>query len=177
MVDVAQDPNPSEQQDRLGRASSTLTTAPDDPGYRKFLEDLRKEKLVKLAFGCSVRPEDFGRLMAYYDQGFATTGDICSAWPHRNLSRKPLSFRFSLFENIFLVFVVVYMVACALMSVLATVVLFSLPAEAGRQIVPYALVYLGLAGFTFLMFRGHFTAVMLRRREKRHSKAQNKATA
>ncbi len=156
---------------------AAITTATDDHKYKKFLEDIRKEKLAKLAFGCSVRSGDLGRLMDYYDQGFATTEDICLAWNHRNPGGEPLSFRLKAFETAFLAFVVLYMVACALTGMVATVVLFLLPAEAARQIAPYTLGFLFLAGLTFSAFRSHITAALLSVRENRHRKAQHKIAA
>ncbi|MBE7158777.1 MAG: hypothetical protein INR62_10170, partial [Rhodospirillales bacterium] len=92
--------------------------ATQDEKYRKLLEDLRKEKLASLAFGCTVRTGELGRLMSYYDLGFANAREIGIAWMHRNDSPKPLSFRLHGFDRFAFLVAVAYMIACVVVGVL-----------------------------------------------------------
>ena len=83
----------------------------------------------------------------------------------------------SAYEYVFLAFVGLYIVACALMTVVATIILFASPSAEARQIAPYCLGFFFLAALNFVCFRTHFTAVLLRQREKRYDKTQRALTA
>lgn len=77
-------------------------SAAEDLPYREFLEGVRKEKLVSLAFGCAVPLREVGRLMSYHQQGFATTEQIRTAWLHRNKYDQPLSFALKTFDRVWM---------------------------------------------------------------------------
>ena len=68
----------------LGALVGGIDQQAHDSVYQNFLRNVQKEKLASLAFGCAVPLREVGRLMDYYQRGFATTEQIRLAWSYRN---------------------------------------------------------------------------------------------
>lgn len=147
---------------------AALLVATDDLQYRKFLEDVRKEKLASMAFGVDVPTGEIGRLMDYYDKGFASTGEIRLAWDHRNSHNGPLTFRLGVWGRLFLGFGMVYALTCLIAFVGSVTLLYIMPWAAAWKFVPVPVVYLLLSLSTVFYFRGYLAAQALSEREKRH---------
>ena len=139
----------------------------EDAKYRKFLEDVRKEKLASMAFGVPVRSGDLGRLMDYYDKGFASTREIGLAWDHRSDAGTPLSFHLGRWTRFFFWAAMIYATVCALIGVGSLALLFALPAAKAWGFAPVPAVYLLLTFLTASFFRGHLIARELHEREKK----------
>ncbi|XHR29719.1 MAG: hypothetical protein ACFUZC_11290 [Chthoniobacteraceae bacterium] len=103
----------------LDAVQSAITVFSEDTGLRGFLQDVQKEKLCQLMFGCPIPIGAIGRLIAYYRQGFATTSEICSAWEHRNEAPNPLSFQLGWFENAMVIGIWLYSFFCGVAGILA----------------------------------------------------------
>ena len=157
----------------LDALQSAIESAVDDAEYRKFLVDLRKEKLASLAFGIPVRPGDLGRLMKYYDQGFASTRDIHLAWDHRTASGQPLSFQLGRWERVSFYCSLLGGFFCALASALSTFLVATLAGPGAWKFSFYAGGYALLSMVTFYLFlRGQQVANGLGIRERRLSEQQ-----
>ena len=138
-----------------------------DPAYKDFLQDIQKEKLAGLAFGCAVPLREVGRLMEYYKRGFATTEQIRLAWPYRNSHKKPLSFALGRWENVQRVLALVYLVACPFIAGLLGI-LAALPPWRISNLVSagVAACYLALGFLDARVHRGLFVAKGLSEREQ-----------
>ena len=63
-----------------------------EPNFKRFLHNVRKEKISFVAFGMPIPNAELERVIKYYERGHATTHDIAKAWPYRNPTKKELSF-------------------------------------------------------------------------------------
>ena len=139
----------------------------EDKPYRKFLDDIRKEKLASLAFRRPVRPGEVGALMHYYDRGFATTGDIRAAWAHRRMDGDSLSFRLSRLDRIGVKAVGVYMLVCLILGLFLFVATFlPSPKHPHWLLLLYSAAYALFAWLSRFITNGLFTAQRLSEREK-----------
>ena len=153
---------------------AAIAGADEDAKYRKFLEDLRKERTASVVFGRPVRTSDLNRLMDYYDHGFATASEIGLAWEHRTRTELPLSFRPNWFGRwIVIPLMLVYILLCFLGGLFAVALLLYLPLALALQTAGYALLFFALSFFTYQLFRSDFTAFILGGRETRHARAQS----
>jgi hypothetical protein len=75
--------------------SQSIAAYEAEPGYKKFLIDVRKEKISYLVFDIAIPNADLERVIAYYGkaEGKVTTGDIAKAWQYRDLRSEQLSFQ------------------------------------------------------------------------------------
>lgn len=156
--------NSKAEMDILQAASDT---AVGDEKYRKFVDDLRKEKLANLAFRCQIPLRELGRLMSYYDRGFATAGEIGRAWIYRNAADKPLSFRLQGVDRLAFAFAMIYIVACLLFGAFLWVIALFLPTNVPVwQLVPSIACYFLFAALMTILARSLHAAFRLSRLER-----------
>src|ERR1035437_7736176 len=75
--------------------SEGITAHEAEPDYKKFLIDVRREKISSLFFGIPIPNADLERVCEYYRkaEGKVTTGDIATAWRFRDPKAEQLSFQ------------------------------------------------------------------------------------
>lgn len=106
----------------LSLFNSVVDTFKNDPKYAKFIEDLRKERLSYAAFGLSIRNDELGPLMEYYDSGRATVAQINLAWSYRHIdANRRLSFRVKGLNKFLVYLSGFYIVACLVLALLSLV--------------------------------------------------------
>ena len=150
----------------LGALLSGMEREEHDQAYRGFLKNIQKEKLVSLAFGCPVPLREIGRLMAYYEQGFATAEQIRLAWPHRNAHHARLSFKLGRSEKIQLWIATIYLALCALAGILLFVCALLPPWKVGNATAAgAALCFLGFSLLDHWAHHSLFVANELSKRE------------
>jgi hypothetical protein len=75
--------------------SQSIAAHEAEPELKKFLIDVRKERISFLVFGILIPNADIERVITYYRraEGKVTTGDIAKAWQYRDPCTKSLSFQ------------------------------------------------------------------------------------
>ena len=146
--------------------SQSIAAHETEPDFKRFLIDVRKEKISFLVFGVPIPNADIERVITYYvkAEGKVTTGDIAAAWQYRDPSAGPLSFqlrgsfkRHYIGTNVYAVFCMI----AAFVGILAVMSKY----EVKQAIV---LVCVSVVSFVLvnLMSQGLFTAERLAKLEK-----------
>ena len=75
--------------------SQSIAAHEAEPDFKKFLIDVRKEKISPLVFGVPIPNADLERVIAYYRKaaGKVTAGDIAKAWRYRDPRAEQISFQ------------------------------------------------------------------------------------
>jgi hypothetical protein len=75
--------------------SQSIAAYEAEPEYKKFLSDVRKEKISSLVLGIPIPNADLERVITYYRKadGKVATGDIAKAWQYRDPHTEQLSFQ------------------------------------------------------------------------------------
>lgn len=150
--------------------SQSIATYDAEPGYKKFLIDVHKEKISFLVFGAPIPNADLERVITYYKkaEGKVTTGDIAKAWEYRDLRTEQLSFQLRGSFKRQYIFWQLYAVFC----VLAAAGGFVVWVFKGSETEAVALVAVSLIAFvvTSWISQGLFTAARLAELEKERAK-------
>jgi hypothetical protein len=155
--------------------SQSIAAHEAEPDYKKFLIDVREEKISFLVFGIPITNADLERVIAYYRnaEGKVTTGDIAKAWRYRDPSKEKLSFQLrGSFKTQYIIFLV-YAVFCMLSATGGVVALvFGVHA---KEVIP--LISVSLISFILIFWinQGLFTAAGLDKLEKERSRIPNDA--
>ena len=155
--------------------SQSIAAHEAEPDYKKFLIDVRKEKISFLVFGILIPNADLERVITYYRnaEGKVTTGDIAKAWQYRDPSKEKLSFQLRGSFKTQHILAQVYAVFCFLTGTGGVVALvFGVHA---KEVIPLVSVSLISVVFTFWINQSLFTAAHLGKLEKERSTVRNDA--
>lgn len=96
--------------------SQSIAAHETEPDHKKFLMQVRKEKISFLVFGVPISNAELQRAIAYYRkaEGKVTTGEIAKAWPYRDPNAEQLSFQLRGSFKTQFIFAQVYAVFCIL---------------------------------------------------------------
>ena len=148
--------------------SQSIAAHEAEPDFKKFLIDVRKEKISFLVFGIPIPNADVERVITYYRkaEGKVTTGDISKAWQHRDPKAKQLSFQLCGSSKAQYIFAQVYGAFCILAAAGGFVALVLKFHE--KEVVP--LVCVSLIAFVLITWtsQSHLTAMRLSKLEKKH---------
>lgn len=93
--------------------SQSIAAHEPESDLKKFLVQVRKERISFLVFGISISNAELERIIAYYrkTEGKVTAGEIAKAWQYRDPKAEQLSFQLRgsfkrqyIFTQIFMVF-------------------------------------------------------------------------
>lgn len=156
--------------------SQCIATHEAEPHYKKFLIDVRKEKISFLVFGIPVPNADLERVIEYYRkaEGEVTTGDIAKAWQYRDPCTRQLSFQLRGSFKTQYILAQVYAVFCISAAAFGFVASTFTVAPVKKVIL---LVCVSLIAFvlTSQMNHGLFVAARLAKLEKERSRIPNNA--
>jgi hypothetical protein len=155
--------------------SQSIAAHEAEPDYKKFLIDVRKEKISFLVFSIPIANAELEGIITYYQkaEGKVTSGDIAKAWRYRDRSKEKLSFQLRGSFKTEYIIMQVYAGFCFLTAIGGIVALvFGVHA---REVVP--LVSLSLIAVVLISFinQGLFTAARLAKLEKDKSSVSNNA--
>ena len=155
--------------------SQSIACHEAEPDYKRFLIDVRKEKISSLVFGIPIPNADLERVYAYYKQaeGKVTTGDIAKAWRFRDPRAEQLSFRLrGSFKAQYVIFLL-FGLFCMLSAVGGLVALIF--GAKGNEVFALVCVSLFALFNTGWISRGLFMAAHLGKLEKERHRIPNDA--
>jgi hypothetical protein len=149
--------------------SQSIAAQEAETDLKKFLIDVRKERISFLVFGIPIPNADIQRVITYYRraEGKVPTGDIAKAWQYRDPCTKPLSFQLRGSFKRQYIGTQAYAVFCILTTALGVLALvFKVDV---KQAV--ALVCVSLVSFVFVAVTSQnlYTAARLAKLEKKHN--------
>jgi hypothetical protein len=146
-----------------------------EPDYKKFLIDVRKEKISSLVFGIIIPNADLERVYAYYKkaEGKVTTGDIARAWFFRDTRAEQLSFQLRGSHKTQYIIGLLFMLFCMLSAFGGLVALIF--GAKGNEVFALVCVSLFALFNTGWICRGLFTAAQLGKLEKERHRIPNDA--
>jgi len=149
--------------------SQSIAAHEAEPDLKKFLLDVRKEKISFLVFGIPIPNADIERVIAYYRkaEGKVTTGDIAKAWQYRDPCTKPLSFQLRGSFKKQYIGTQAYGVFCILATTVGVLAwVFDVDVKQAVALVCVALVSFVLVT---VMSQDLYTAARLAKLEKKHN--------
>jgi hypothetical protein len=145
-----------------------------EPEYKKFLTDVRKERISFLVFGIPIPNADLERAMTYYRkaEGKVTTGDIAKAWQYRDVRTEQLSFQLRGSFKTQYILANVYLVFCIAAAGIGVLTLQSAVYSQGILLVGVSVLAVVV---TIWITQGLFTAARLGKLEKERPMVSNDA--
>jgi uncharacterized membrane protein len=143
--------------------------------YKKFLIDVRKEKISSLVFGITIPNADLERIYAYYKkaEGNVTTGDIAKAWLFRDTRAEQLTFQLRGSHKTQYIIALLFMLFCMLSAFGGFVALIF--GSKGNEVFALVCVSLFALFNTGWINRGLFMAAHLGKLEKERHRIPNDA--
>ena len=150
--------------------SQSIAAYEAEPEYKKFLSDVRKEKISSLVLGIPIPNADLERVITYYRKadGKVATGDIAKAWQYRDPHTEQLSFQLRGSLKTQYILSQVYAVFC--ISAAAVGFFASVSMVDAREAILLVCVSLIAFVLTVWINQGLFTAARLAKLEKERSK-------
>jgi uncharacterized membrane protein (DUF485 family) len=151
----------------------SIANAEGDPDFKRFLVNIRKEKISFVAFGMPIPNSELQRVITYYGKGKATTQEIAKAWRYRHPTQEELSFELSKPVKWTLWMICFYVVFCLLLifALGIVAVVSELSVKGFRTVAIGVGVLLLIVTLTIRANDGLFTAARLAKLEKERSKA------
>lgn len=145
--------------------SQSIAAYEAEPEYKKFLTDVRKERISFLVFGIPIPNAELERVMTYYRkaEGKVTTGDIAKAWQYRDVRTEQLSFQLRSSFKTQYILANVYLIFCIVAAGIGFLALQSAVYAEGVFLVCVSVLAVAV---TIWITQGLFTAARLGKLEK-----------